>query len=99
MTKKRPLTAALAAAVSVAVAVPLQAQSNGVIQWNNAALQAVRDTRMGPPMVARALAIVHTSMYDAWAAYDASATGTQLGGRLRCPASERTQTNKQMAVS
>ena len=30
-------------------------------------------------MVARALAIVHTCMYDAWAAYDDRARGTQLG--------------------
>src|SRR3981189_2483626 len=54
-----------------------------VIQWNNAALQGVRDSKLGPPMVARALAIVHTCIYDAWAAYDNKALGTQLGGRLR----------------
>ena len=100
MTNQYPITTALAVAViAVNAAVPLQAQSNAVIQWNNAALQAVRDTRMGPPMVARALAVVYTSMYDTWAAYDASATGTQLGGSLRRPADERTHENKQMAVS
>ncbi len=100
MTKKHPHTAALAVAVcALHAAAPLQAQSKVVIHWNNAALQAVRDTRMGPPMMARALAVVHTSMYDAWAAYDAFATGAQLGGSLRRPAGERTHTNKQMAVS
>jgi hypothetical protein len=41
-----------------------------VVQWNKAALQGVRDSKIGPPMVARALAIVHTCMYDAWALYD-----------------------------
>ena len=49
--------------------------SNGatvVVRWNQALLQAVRDTRMPPPQVARALAVVHTSMFDAWAAYDAA---------------------------
>src|SRR5260370_29897318 len=56
---------------------------NIVIQWNNAALQGVRDSKVGPPMVARALAIVHTCIYDAWAAYDKHALGTQLGGSLR----------------
>jgi hypothetical protein len=36
-------------------------------------LQGDRDSSFGPPMIARALAIVHTCMYDAWAAYDAKA--------------------------
>jgi hypothetical protein len=54
-----------------------------VIRWNQAALQAVRDSTLGPPMVARALAIVHTCIYDAWAAYDKNALGTQWGGGLR----------------
>jgi hypothetical protein len=53
------------------------------IRWNSAALQGVRDARMGAPMAARALAIVHTCMYDAWAAYDQHALGTQLHGALR----------------
>ncbi|HWY99824.1 MAG TPA: hypothetical protein VNX17_02015, partial [Edaphobacter sp.] len=43
---------------------------NIVIQWDNAALQGARDSKIGPPMVARALAIVHTCIYDTWAAYD-----------------------------
>jgi Domain of unknown function (DUF6851)/VCPO second helical-bundle domain len=70
-----------------------------VVQWDAAAVQGVRDATPGPPMVARALAIVHTCMFDAWAAYDRKAVGTQLGGTLRRPAAERTQANKQKAVS
>ncbi len=50
-------------------------------------------------MAARALAIVHTCMYDAWAAYDERAVGTQLRGGLRRSASERTEANKERAVS
>jgi len=72
---------------------------NVVIQWDNAALQGVRDTKMGPPMVARALAIVHTCMYDAWAAYDDRARGTQLGTKLRQPHHMRTLENKEEAIS
>lgn len=72
---------------------------NAVIEWNNAALEAVRESRLGPPMVARALAIVHTCIYDAWAAYDARALGTQLGERLRRPLAERTEANKEKALS
>jgi hypothetical protein len=78
---------------------PARAADNVVLKWNNAALQAVRTTRLGPPMVARALAILHTSTFDAWAAYDSVAVGTRLGGSLRRPASERTVENKQKAIS
>jgi hypothetical protein len=34
--------------------------NDDVIKWNDAALQAVRHAKMGAPMTARALAIVHT---------------------------------------
>jgi hypothetical protein len=70
-----------------------------VILWNQAALQGVRDAKLGAPMVARALAIVHTCMYDAWAAYDEKAVGTQLSEALRRPATERTAANKEKAIS
>jgi Domain of unknown function (DUF6851)/VCPO second helical-bundle domain len=72
---------------------------NVVVQWNEALLQAVRDSKLGPPMVARALAIAHTCAYDAWAAYDRIAVGTRLGGTLRRPARERRYENKVEAVS
>lgn len=72
---------------------------NEVIQWNQAALQGVRDSKLGPPMVARALAIVHTCIYDAWAAYDKRALGTQLGNSLRRPRGERTLENKNKTIS
>ena len=72
---------------------------NVVVQWNVAALQGVRDSRFGPPMVARALAIVHTCIFDAWAAYDKKAIGTQLAAELRQPKRERTLANKNEAIS
>ncbi len=50
-------------------------------------------------MVARALAVAHTCVYDAWAAYDRDAVGTRLGGSLRRPPGERTLANKQAAIS
>src|SRR5205085_10937039 len=49
--------------------------------------------------VERALAIAHTCAYDAWAAYDKRALGTQLGGQLRRPARERSLANKNEAIS
>ena len=70
-----------------------------VVRWNQAALQGVRDSKLGPPMVSRALAIVHTAAYDAWAAYDRAAIGTRLGGSLRQSPAERTRANKEEAIS
>jgi hypothetical protein len=72
---------------------------NVVVLWNNAVLQGVRDSRLGPPMVSRALAVTHTAIFDAWAAYDGDAVGTKLGGTVRRPAREHTLANKSAAIS
>src|SRR6266700_4759123 len=77
----------------------LDTTGNLVLQWSHMCLQAIRDTKPGPPMVARAIAIVHTCIYDAWAAFDSVAVGTRLGGSLRRPAAEHTLDNKQQAIS
>lgn len=83
--------------------VPAQAtlvvRPDAVRYWNAVSLQAVHDDNSAPTVAARALAIVHTSMYDAWAAYDRTAVGTQLGDQLRRPPSEWTAANKQAAIS
>jgi hypothetical protein len=70
-----------------------------ILQWNDAALQAVRTTRMGPPIVARALAVLNTCTYDAWAAYDLKARGTRYGSGLRAPRESRSAAHKQQAVA
>jgi len=75
------------------------AADNAVLRWNAVALQAIRDTAPPPPVAARALAVLHTAMFDAWAAYDRQAVGTRLGTRLRRPAAEQTPANKRAAVS
>ncbi len=92
----------LACAFSVFVLAPLALAApldSGSLRWDSAALRGIRDAKLGAPVVARALAIVHTCMYDAWAAYDERAVGTQLGDALRRPASERTLANKEQAIS
>jgi hypothetical protein len=73
--------------------------SDALIVWDTAALKGIRDLKLGAPMAARTLAIVHTCIYDAWAAYDERAVGTELHGALRRPRSERTGANKEQAVS
>jgi hypothetical protein len=93
---------AMAAAAPALGGIPLDVFAAGdsvVLLWNEAALQGVRDSKLGPPMVARALAIVHTCIFDAWAAYDHEAVGTRLGGALRRPPRERTLANMNAAIS
>jgi hypothetical protein len=70
-----------------------------VLRWDEEALTAVRATKPPPTVVARALAIVHTAMYDAWAAYDPKALGTRTGASLRRPSSEYTSNYKSKAIS
>jgi hypothetical protein len=70
-----------------------------VRRWNEATLSALRILQPPMPVAARALAIVHTCMFDAWAAYHPTALGTQLGGLLRRPADERTVANRCQAIS
>lgn len=93
------LPAAAKACPSPRRALKVRDEANLVVRWNNAVLQGVRDSKLGPPMVSRALAIVHTSIFDACAAYDRIAVGTRLGGALRRPAHERSLANNRQAIS
>lgn len=88
---------ALSALVSLSAASALA--DSVVIDWNDTFLQAVRDTKFGPPQTARAGAIIHTCIFDAWACYDATAVGTEYFGYLRRPEAERTEANKAKAIS
>ena len=73
--------------------------TSAVTEWNATFLEAVRTVRMGPPQTARAGAILHTCIYDAWACYDAKANGSLFYGFLRRPAAERTQANQEQAIA
>lgn len=58
------------------------------VKWTHTALEAIRHigaagvgvdrNRIGPPMVARSLALLHTAIYDAWAVHDAQALPVRL---------------------
>jgi hypothetical protein len=78
---------------------PPSTNDNLVLQWDEELLQAVRALPPGPTVTARAISVVHTAIFDAWAAYDARARGTRLGTSLRRPAAERTLDNKNKAIS
>jgi hypothetical protein len=85
--------------IVVAFSRPALAAQNVVLYWDNTALHAIRENHSGPPPAARMLAMTHTCMYDAWAAYDPVAVGTRWGGQLRRPARDATPDNKRKAIS
>jgi Vanadium chloroperoxidase N-terminal domain len=74
-----------------------------VLVWNQQVLDSIVATKTGPTIAARALAMVHTAIYDAWAASDPVAVDTRQRLRanpeLRQPTAERTLDNKSRAVS
>ncbi len=73
--------------------------SDPVLLWNQATLEAISNTNMGPTPTSRALSLVNTSIYDAWAAYDPVAIGTQLGNTLQVSNDEINADNKSIAIS
>lgn len=75
-----------------------QSSDNTVILWNKTAIEAARNSNSGSLVMVRALAVMHTAMFDAWAQYDPTARPT-LGSPLRRPANERTLDNKPEAIS
>ncbi len=55
----------LSSAVATALVIGTLAHADVVTDWNNAALDAIRDGHTPPPIASRSLAIVHVSIYDA----------------------------------
>jgi hypothetical protein len=78
-----------------------RSSDNVVLKWNEQLLETIRKNPggTGPTITARALGVVHTSMYDAWAAYDPVAKRTRASGVPRQPTAERTLANKSKAIS
>jgi hypothetical protein len=54
---------------------PPTINDNVILKWNDELLQTIRanPAGTGPTITARALSVLHTATYDAWAAYDAKA--------------------------
>jgi hypothetical protein len=78
---------------------------NVILKWDEQLLSVIRayPGKTGPTITARAIGILHTATYDAWAAYDSVAKGTRLLGSLRQEESQRTGQigldNKNKAIS
>ncbi|MBL8305555.1 MAG: vanadium-dependent haloperoxidase [Rubrivivax sp.] len=75
------------------------------VKWAHAALEAIRHigatgvgaerNRIGPPMVARSLALLHTAIYDAWALHDLQALPLRLSA-ARVTGATQTQMEKSL---
>jgi hypothetical protein len=78
-----------------------RASDNVILKWNEQLLNTIRRNpkTTGPTVAARAIGILNTAIYDAWAPYDQTAVGTRLLGQFRRPAAEDTLANKNMAIS
>jgi hypothetical protein len=74
------------------------ARATSVLGWNRLALQALR-AQSSPLPPARVLAILHTCMYNAWAAYDDDARQTVHGVAVRLPRTERHAASKASAMN
>ncbi|WP_051410924.1 vanadium-dependent haloperoxidase [Synechococcus sp. CC9616] len=60
---------------------PLAEGSTLVVQWNELALQAIREDKPVPTVITRSLHLAHAAMYDAWAAFDDAAAGAYFNPR------------------
>lgn len=74
---------------------------NVVLKWNEQLLNTIRRNpkTTGPTVAARAIGILNTAIYDAWAPYDQKAVGTRLLGAYRQPPAQDTDANKNEAIS
>ncbi len=70
------------------------------LQWNRLACDAIYYAKTPPTLAARALAMVHTAMYDAWTSYvEGDFVSTTTIDRLKRPKEERTRPNREIAFS
>jgi hypothetical protein len=102
MDKSWGLTAALMLIGSLGVSAVTGTQEQPyretvVVQWNTTMLQAIRNTGSAPTFAARSLAILHTCIFDTWAAYDSRAVSTEPNWIPR--QSGRSPANKEEAIS
>lgn len=70
------------------------------LQWNQLTLDAIKCSKISPPLAARALAMVHTAIYDAWSVYDEKAISTHTACYIKIKEEKDcTKENKRKAFS
>jgi hypothetical protein len=74
---------------------------DAIVLWDDQLLDTIRayPAATGPTITARALGVLHTATYDAWAAYDPTAKVTRPDGPAQQQASRNTLANKKEAIS
>jgi hypothetical protein len=78
--------------------VPTAFNDTVVVKWDDELLQTIRANPggTGPTITARAIGVLHTAIYDAWAAYVPVADGVHYRGKATGSSSEE---NKEKAIS
>lgn len=69
------------------------------VLWDQAIQAAVIEESPGPTIASRAYAVLHTAIFEAWAAYDPTAIGTASFDGLQVNASLITDANKMESMS
>jgi hypothetical protein len=69
------------------------------LQWNQLTLNAIKYTKSSPPLAARAMAMVHTAMYDAWSVYNECAISTTTALYIKAPKEQCNKENVRKAFS
>ncbi len=69
-----------------------------VVEWNQEVLRAVTAGAPRPTVVARALFIIHSAIYDTWSAYDSVAVGSVISAAQRRPVEQRSEAQMREAV-
>jgi hypothetical protein len=76
---------------------------SAILRWDEQLLSTIRayPAATGPTITARALGVLHTATYDAWAAYDPIAKGTNPNGKGPAQQDKTliTEANKKEAIS
>ncbi len=69
------------------------------LQWNQLILDAIKYTQTSPPLAARALAMTHTAMYDAWSVYNSNAISSHTALYIKAPQQHCNKENVRKAFS
>ena len=100
-TTTRPAQAAAGGSWNIDTWGAPRSGDNVILKWNEQLLSTIRayPGQTGPTITARALGVLHTATYDAWAAYDPTAIGTRPDGPSQQASAVNTPGNVDEAIS
>jgi hypothetical protein len=78
-----------------------RATDNAILKWDEQLLSLIRayPPQTGPTITSRALGVLHTATYDAWASYDPTAKVTRPDGPAQQKSTLNNTANKTKAIS